>query len=97
MRKRKDIRADISAKIELIKQIESEKRDLILEDFQFCDKEQWYTEKEETLVVSQRNKKSETFVIGRTNWKEELKDKDTKESIWIDRSRVVRINGEWQC
>lgn len=96
MRTRQEIRADISAKIELIKQIEAEKKELILEDIQFCDEKQWYTEIEETHEVSKRPKKSETFIVGRTNWKEEFKDEDTKKSIWIDRSRVVRINGEWQ-
>ena len=96
MRTRKDIRAEISAKIELIEQLEAEKKELILEDIQFSDEEQWYTEEEETHEVSKRPKKSEKFMVGRINWKEELKDESTKESIFIDRSRVVRINGEWQ-
>ena len=96
MRTRKDIRAEISAKIELIEQLEAEKKELILEDIQFSDEERWYIEEEETHEVSKRPKKSEKFMVGRINWKEELKDESTKESIFIDRSRVVRINGEWQ-
>ena len=96
MRTRKDIRADISAKEKQSQQLEKEKKELILEDIQFCDEEQWYTEAEETHEVSKRPKKEETFMVGRKHWKEEFKDEDTKQSIWIDRSRVVRINGEWQ-
>lgn len=96
MRTRKDIRAEISAKIELIEQLEAEKKELILEELQFSDEERWYTEEEETHEVSKKPKKSETFMVGRINWKEELKDESTKESIFIERSRVVRINGEWQ-
>ena len=96
MRTRKDIRADISAKIELIEQLEAEKKELILEDLQCSDEERWYTEEEETHEVSKKPKKSEKFMVGRINWKEEFKDEDTKESIFIERSRVVRINGEWQ-
>lgn len=96
MRTRLEIRADISAKIEKIKQLEAEKKELILEDLQFSDEERWYTEEEETHEVSKRPKKSEKFMVGRINWKEEFKDEDTKESIFIDRSRVVRINGVWQ-
>ena len=96
MRTRKDIRADISAKLEQIEKLKIERQELMLEDIQFCDEEQWYTEEEETHEVSKRPKKLETFMVGRTHWKEEFKDEATKESIWIDRSRVVRINGEWQ-
>ena len=74
MRTRKDIRAEISAKIELIEQLEAEKKELILEDIQFSDEERWYTEEEETHEVSKRHKK---FMVGRINWKEELKDEST--------------------
>ena len=94
MRTRKDIRAEISAKIELIEQLEAEKKELILEDIQFSDEEQWYTEEEETHEVSKRPKK---FMVGRINWKEEFKDEGNPNyPTIIERTRVVRINGEWQ-
>jgi len=97
MRTRKEIRADISAKIEQIKNLEEEKKQLILEDIQFSDEEIWYTETSEVHEVSKRPKISETFLIGRTNWNEEFKDEDRpNDPIIIKRSRVVRINGEWQ-
>jgi len=97
MRTRKDIRADIAAKNDLIKQIELEKENLILEDIQFCDNEQWYTEENETHIVSKRPKKSETLLIGRIHWDMEIKDEDKpNEPVIIKRSKVVRINGVWQ-
>ena len=97
MRTRKDIRADISAKIELIEQLEAEKKELILEDIQFSDEERWYTEEEETHEVSKKPKKSEKIMVGRINWKEEFKDEENPNyPTIIERSRVVRINGEWQ-
>lgn len=54
MRTRQDIRAEITAKLDQIEQLKIRKQDLILEDIQFCDEEQWYTEEEETHEVSKR-------------------------------------------
>ena len=34
-------------------------------------------------------------LVGRIYWKEEFKDESTGESIFIDRTKIVRINGEW--
>lgn len=97
MRTRKDIRAEIQAKLEQIEQLKIERRDLMLEDVQFCDEEQWYTEENEVHEVSKRPKKEETFLIGRIHWNEEFKNQDKpNEPFVIKRSKVVRINGKWQ-
>ena len=97
MRNRKEIRNEISTINHQIEELEAKRQLLILEDVQFSDDEQWYIEEEETHEVSKRPKKSETLLIGRIHWNMELKDEDKpNEPIIIERSKVVRINGEWQ-
>lgn len=56
------------------------------------DKNQQYTESEETFG---RGKSRETAVIGFINWKEYFLDEDTGEKIWLNRKHPVRKNGEW--
>lgn len=56
------------------------------------DKNQQYTEQEETFG---RGKSKETFLIGRLHWKEYFLDEDTDEKMSIERSHIVRKNGEW--
>ena len=34
-------------------------------------------------------------LVGRIHWKESFKDEDTGKSIEIERSQIVRIDGEW--
>ena len=58
-----------------------------------CDKEQWFTEKEETVG---RGRTKETRLVGRINWKDYFVDDDTGKKIEIERSEIVRINGVWQ-
>ncbi len=90
------INQKIAEKWELISDIKSEiqalKRELLL----LCDDRQRFEEKEEEIIISRRPKKTEKRLIGRIIWTEEFTDKGTGESILIDRSEVVRINGIWQ-
>lgn len=64
-----------------------------------CDKKQWFTEKEETIIISRRPKKTETRLIGRIHWREFFQDMDYPDDktkgVWIERSRAVRVNGVW--
>lgn len=63
------------------------------------DDKQWFTEEEEEVIISKRPKKTEKQLIGRIHWRECFKDEDNPEDesqwVWIDRSKVVRVDGEW--
>jgi hypothetical protein len=60
-----------------------------------CDKHQWFTEKKEDVQISKRPKKFEKKLIGRIHWNENFTDEATGEVITIERSELVRVNGEW--
>jgi hypothetical protein len=66
------------------------------ENLLLCDETQRFEEAEEEVIISRRPKKTEKRLIGRIHWKEEFKDESNGQSIWIERSRVVRVNGVWQ-
>lgn len=57
-----------------------------------CDDKQWYKESIETEPFSKRK---ETRNVGRIYWNENFTDEDSGETITIERSRMVMINGEW--
>ena len=96
VRRRADINLEIAQKWELINQIKSEIIALKKENLLLCDESQRFEETEEEVIISRRPKKTEKRLIGRVLWKEEFKDGSTGQSICIERSRVVRVNGVWQ-
>ncbi len=96
VRRRADINQEIAEKWELIAQIKTEIVALKKEELLLCDDHQRFEEKEEEITISRRPKKIEKRLIGRIHWNEEFKDEDTGQSVWIERSQVVRVNGEWQ-
>lgn len=96
VRRRADINQEIAKKWELIYQIKSEIIALKKENLLLCDESQRFEETEEEVIISRRPKKTEKRLIGRILWEEEFKDEDTGQSIWIERSTVVRVNGVWQ-
>lgn len=86
------LRVQIEQKRKTIADIEEKIRGLVIEDILLCDDWKRYEEKEE---VHGRGKKQQTLLVGREYWWEEFKDEDGGPSIWIERSRAVKINGEW--
>jgi len=86
----------VEAKLEKIKQIKTEIIELNREAVLLSDKKQQFTEKEEEVLICGRPKKYETKLIGRIHWKDDFVDEDTGDVITIDRTQIVRINGEWQ-
>lgn len=83
-------------------EIKAENKKLIIEynelqkkDILFCDDQQWFTEVEEEVILKRRPKVTETRLVGRKHWKEDFTDEGTGEIFTIERSRVVRVNGEW--
>lgn len=95
--KRHDITRKIKSKQKKIEQLRNEILELRRQDTLFSDKNQWFEEKEEDVLISGRPKKYEKKLVGRVHWREKFFDEsDPKNSIIIDRQQIVRINGEWQ-
>ena len=90
---RKEIEATINGNNEAIEKLEAENLELRKQALLLSDDEQQYREEMETHG---RGKKKREMLVGRIHWKEEFKDEDTGQSIWIERSQVVRVNGVWQ-
>lgn len=94
---RNQINAKIQENNEQIKILQEKNRELAIESLLLCDETQWFTEEKEIVAVRNgRKKEKKEWIIGRVHWKEEFKDEDTGEGIFVDRSQVVRVNGEWQ-
>jgi hypothetical protein len=86
------------AKFDKINQLKAEIIELRKEDMLLCDKNQWFTEQEEEVLICGRPKKYETKLIGRIHWKETFKDEDKpdgKGDIVVERKQTVRVNGGW--
>jgi hypothetical protein len=96
VRLRADINEEIAEKWALITQLKREIIALKKEELLLCDYHQRFDETEEEITISRQPKKVEKQLIGRIHWKEEYKDEGTGQSIWAERSEVVRVNGVWQ-
>lgn len=101
MTKRQRIQQKITKNLDKIRELNKQNAELEKEALFFCDKEQWFTEEiEEVKVRDGRKIRKEKWLIGKVNWKEFFKDEsypnDPTKGIWITRSEVVRVNGEWQ-
>ncbi len=96
MRRRQTIKNLIDKKCSKIKALKSEIIELKREGILLSDKYQQFTEEEEDVLICGRPKKYETKLIGKIHWKEDFVDEDTHEVITINRSQIVRVNGEWQ-
>lgn len=95
MKTRKQIIKLIQQKEAKIKALKTEISELEKENLLLSDKNQWFIEKEEQVIVSHRPKKIETQVIGIVFWKENFIDEDTGEVFSIERNIIVRKNGDW--
>ena len=96
-RTRADIWSDIERKKAEIKALRAQIRECAIEDLLLSDDAQWYTEAEEDFFVSRRPKIVEKRLVGRVRWNETFRDESTGNTIEIERSKVVRINGVWQA
>lgn len=89
-------RERISAKIKANKQkiqelldknLELERKSILLSD----DVQQY----KEQIRTTGRGKNKKQYLEGRIYWMEKFKDEDTKKVFEMQRSRAVRIDGEW--
>ena len=60
------------------------------------NRNQTYVEQVEDVLTSGRPKVYEKKLVGRLNWKQRFKDEDTGQVIVIDRSTVVKVDGEFK-
>ena len=95
MRTRNQINKQIKVKEEKIKSLKEEITALERESLLLSDRNQWFIEKEEELIISKRPKKVVTKLIGRIYWNEAFVDEDTGEVVEIERSMKVRENNHW--
>lgn len=94
-RNRRSIKKDILKVTASIKKLNEKLIALRRESLLFSDRLQRYSEEDEEHVVSRRPKVVETIRVGRIHWKESFKDESTGKVTVIERSRIVRENGEW--
>lgn len=92
MTKRGLIEKKLKAIHDKIDVLNAEKRLLIEEGYMLSDKQQQYTE---TMETYGRGKKKRTVLTGRIHWKEDFKCENPSGIITIERSCVVRQDGEW--
>ncbi|MBW3021684.1 hypothetical protein KY328_02090 [Candidatus Woesearchaeota archaeon] len=82
-----------------MQELKNELIELYRQDCLLCDSRQWYTEEEEERIISKRPKKVEKDLVGRVHWKEFFYDddypNDKNKGVEIERSRPVKVNGEW--
>lgn len=91
-RTRKQIRALYQKNRDKIIALHNQNEELEKEAYLLSDKEQWFTEEEEEWG---KGKKKRTVKAGRIHWNEDFKDEDTGNYITIERSRLVKEDGQW--
>jgi len=90
---RKQIKAKIYANEIKIKALKQTNIELNRQNLLMSDKTQQYKEREETRGFGADK---QSVIVGRIHWKEKFVDvDDDRNSVYIDRSRVVRVNSEW--
>ena len=95
MKTRSQILKQIENREKKIKSLRAEISELERKNLLFSDKNQWFVEKEEEVIVSRRPKKIETKLVGRVFWNEGFLDEDTGEVVTMTRNMIVRKNNHW--
>lgn len=90
--KRQRLEAKIKANNNKIKELQNKNAEIRKETFLLCDKVQRFEEKTEIIG---HGKSKRVALLGRIYWKEDFIDDDSKKTITIERSQVVRANGDW--
>lgn len=90
---RKQLRKRMYENIEKIAHLHKENNDIKKQMMLLTDKEQQFSEKKE---VHGKGKNKKEYLVGRIQWKEDFVDEDTDEVITIERSAIVRVDGEWK-
>lgn len=92
---RKQINYKIALNKKSIQKLMDENDKLTKQSYLLSDKKQWFTEEYEERIISKRPKKVVKELVGRIRWIENYPDGDTGKIYEIERSRIVKIDGEW--
>lgn len=97
-RTRQDIKDDLSRVWQGIKKLNAKEEALQKENLLFCDEDQRFEEKVERHERPKYQRSPHQLdgkLVGRVFWREGFKDDDTGEIIYVDRERVIRVDGKW--
>lgn len=78
-----------------IRELQHNLSELTKENLLLSDDQQWFTEEIETWKTGKWKKKEVTHLVGRVHWVEDFTDESTGDVVSINRSTIVRIDGEW--
>lgn len=95
---RHEIAEKLKENFNKIEALKRENIELAKQSFLLSDETQQFTEEIESHPKSKYQRKPNPLdgkLVGRIHWKESFKDKDTGKTIEIERSKIVRIDGEW--
>lgn len=93
---RKEFNDQIADNNKRIAELQAENLELLKAALMTSDETQWYTEKEEPWIAGRgKDRKKTTAIIGRVNWISKYKDEDTGKMVEVPRSRIVKVNGQW--
>lgn len=95
---RNEIQQKREANFSRIEELRLENIELARQAFLLSDENQWFTEKIESYPKSKYQRKPNFLdgkLVGRINWNENFMDEDTGDVISIERTQIVRINGQW--
>ena len=93
---RKEINTQIEANSARIDELKNKNLELRRQSYLLSDNEQWFTEQLEVVTERINGKKvKRERLVGRIHWNEDFKDDDTGDVVTIERSRPVRIDGNW--
>jgi uncharacterized protein YchJ len=98
MTERELIDSEIQANLKKIIQIRLDVIELRKKQCLICDEKQWFREQVESHPKSRWQRLENELngkLIGRIYWNESFQDQDTKKIVSIERSEIVRIDGEW--
>jgi hypothetical protein len=95
---REEIKLKRKENFNKIEELRHENIELAKQDALLCDEKQWFTEEVESHPRRPYQRKPHCLdgkLVGRIHWKESVKDEDTGESFELERSEIVRVDGEW--
>lgn len=94
--KRSTILKKIIIKVDQIQKLKTEILELERANMLLSDRNQQYVEAEENVTMSYKPLVHKKVLVGRVFWKEKFIDEsDPKNSVFISRSKAVKVDGEW--
>jgi len=81
-----------------IEELKKENIELYKQAMVISDEKQWFTEEIESHPKAKYQREPNYLdgkLVGRIHWNEDFKDEDTGKLITIERSQLVKVDGEW--